>query len=78
VFVSEGVKLRWGVAPSLVPQVQALSGDKSDNIPGAAGIGPKIAATLIGKYGSIEELRKRVKQKVLVVMFLFVVTVVKI
>lgn len=47
---------KWGVATAKIPHIQALTGDKSDNIPGAAGIGPKIATSLISKYGSIENL----------------------
>lgn len=52
----ESVKLKCGVLPWQFPHVQALVGDKSDNIPGAPGIGPKIAAKLISKYGSVENL----------------------
>jgi len=47
---------KFGVAPAQVPDVQALIGDGSDNIPGVNGIGPKTAAELIGKYGNLEEL----------------------
>ena len=47
---------KFGVAPNLVPDVQALVGDTSDNIPGVSGIGPKTAAELIAKYGGLEEL----------------------
>lgn len=45
---------RFGVLPEQVPDFKALSGDPSDNIPGARGIGPKTAATLLLKYGSLE------------------------
>ena len=46
--------------PDKVIQIQALTGDKVDNIPGAQGIGPKIALELIKEYGDIEGLIKNV------------------
>ena len=52
----ENVLEKFGVIPSKVIEVQALAGDSSDNIPGAPGIGPKIAAQLINEYKSVENL----------------------
>ena len=46
----------FGVTPSQVPDVLALMGDSSDNIPGVAGIGEKGAKTLIREYGDLENL----------------------
>jgi DNA polymerase-1 len=37
-----------------VPDLIALRGDPSDNIPGARGIGAKTAAGLLGRYGDLE------------------------
>jgi DNA polymerase-1 len=37
-------------------------GDSSDNIPGVAGVGPKTAAELIQKFGSIQSLYERIDQ----------------
>lgn len=57
---------KWGVPSEKLGDVLALAGDSSDNIPGAPGIGPKIAATLIEEYGSLEALMEQVdsiKQK---------------
>jgi DNA polymerase I len=42
--------------PKQVVDVLALWGDKSDNIPGAAGIGEKGAKKMISEYGTIENL----------------------
>jgi DNA polymerase-1 len=48
------VKEIYGVAPELVPDFVALRGDPSDRIPGAKGIGPGRAATILAKHGSLE------------------------
>jgi len=45
---------RYGVEPRQVPDFIALRGDSSDKIPGAPGIGPKTAASLLRRYGSLE------------------------
>ena len=47
---------RYGVTPLQVPDVKALTGDTSDNIPGVPGIGEKTAGKLIAEYGSLENL----------------------
>ncbi len=49
----------FGVPPQKVVDVQALAGDSTDNIPGAAGIGIKTAAQLILEYGDLETLLAR-------------------
>jgi DNA polymerase I len=50
------VQRYFGVAPEGFADFLALTGDISDNIPGVPGIGPKIAATLMRKFGSLDEL----------------------
>jgi DNA polymerase-1 len=50
------VRQRYGVEPGQVPDFIALRGDASDRIPGAKGIGPKGAAALLRKYGSLDGL----------------------
>jgi 5'-3' exonuclease len=48
------VRERYGVEPKQVPDFIAIRGDPSDKIPGLAGVGPKGAASLLGRYGSLE------------------------
>jgi DNA polymerase I len=48
------VRERYGVEPQQVPDFIALRGDSSDKIPGAPGVGPKSAASLLRRYGSLE------------------------
>jgi 5'-3' exonuclease len=50
----EGVRERYGVDPELVPDFIALRGDPSDGLPGAKGVGPKTAAELLRRHGSLE------------------------
>jgi DNA polymerase-1 len=45
-----------GVPPARIPDLLALVGDASDNIPGAPGIGEKGAAALLEEYGSLSAL----------------------
>ena len=48
------VERRYGIEPALVPDFIALRGDPSDGLPGAPGIGPKTAAELLERHGSLE------------------------
>jgi DNA polymerase-1 len=57
----EQVYERYGVQPRQVPDFIALRGDPSDKIPGATGIGPKSAASLLRRYGSLEAALARGK-----------------
>ena len=50
------VQRYFGVAPEGFADFLALTGDASDNIPGVPGIGRKIAATLLRKFGSLDAL----------------------
>ena len=52
---ADAVRAKFGVNPELIPDYLALVGDSADGYPGIAGIGPKGAASLIGRYGKIEE-----------------------
>ena len=51
----EEVRERYGVEPKQVPDFIALRGDPSDRLPGARGVGPKTAASLLAQYGSLEK-----------------------
>jgi DNA polymerase-1 len=48
------VQQRYGVDPNQVPGFIALRGDPSDKLPGAAGVGPKRAAQLLRRYGTLD------------------------
>jgi DNA polymerase-1 len=49
------VRERYGVDPQQVPDFIALRGDPSDKLPGARGVGPKGAAMLLRKHGTLED-----------------------
>ena len=48
------VRERYGVEPHQVPDFIALRGDPSDRLPGAKGVGPKTAASLLAQYETLE------------------------
>ena len=47
---------QFGVSPERFTDLLTLTGDSSDNIPGAKGIGPKTASKLLNTYGSLENV----------------------
>ncbi len=51
-----GVRKKFGVAPHQIIDYLALTGDKSDNVPGVPGVGPKTAAKWLNEYGSLEQI----------------------
>ena len=61
-FMDKEVVEKFGVQADKVVEVMGLMGDSSDHVPGVAGIGPKTAAELIQKFGSIESLYKRIDE----------------
>ena len=61
-FMDKEVVEKFGVQADKVVEVMGLMGDSSDHIPGVAGVGPKTAAELIRKFGSIEALYKRIDE----------------
>ena len=56
------VKEKFGVEPSKIIDVQALAGDRIDNIPGVSGIGVKTAAELINNFNSLENVLAKVNE----------------
>ena len=51
---AEGVRAKFGVEPTLIPDYLALVGDSQDGYPGIPGIGPSTAASLLNRHGPIE------------------------
>ena len=50
------VQARYGVPAAQYADFAALRGDPSDGLPGVAGVGPKTAAVLVTRFGSVEQI----------------------
>src|ERR1044071_5822256 len=50
---------KWGVPPEKMVDLQAMTGDSVDNVPGVPGIGPKTAAQLLEQFGDLDALLER-------------------
>jgi DNA polymerase-1 len=61
-ITDEDVIKKLGVRPAQVVDYKALVGDKSDNIPGVAGIGEKTAISLIEKFGTLDIIYQSIDQ----------------
>ncbi len=55
-FTLDDLRREWRLEPEQIIDCFALAGDKSDNIPGAPGVGDKTALKLIQRYGDLETL----------------------
>lgn len=53
---ADKVRSKTGVAPAQIVDWLSLIGDSADNIQGVPGVGPKTAANLLGKFGTIDRL----------------------
>jgi DNA polymerase-1 len=53
-FTPAAVEEKYGVTPACYPDLAALVGESSDNLPGIPGVGPKTAAKWITTYGGLE------------------------
>jgi DNA polymerase-1 len=49
----EAVEAKYGVPPERYPDLAALVGETSDNLPGVPGVGPKTAAKWIGQHDGL-------------------------
>ncbi|MBD0694913.1 DNA polymerase I [Streptomyces sp. CBMA123] len=58
-FTPEKVAEKYGVTPRQYPDLAALRGDPSDNLPGIPGVGEKTAAKWVNQFGSFDELVAR-------------------
>ncbi len=58
----EAVQDKYGVQPEQYPDIAALVGEQSDNLPGVPGVGPKTAAKWLGQFGSLPALIDRVDE----------------
>jgi 5'-3' exonuclease len=69
---ADAVRAKFGVAPKFIPDYLALVGDSADGYPGIPGLGPKTAATLINRYGPLEQFAPEVlneKNRALALLF---------
>ncbi|WP_307233087.1 DNA polymerase I [Pararhizobium capsulatum] len=53
---------KWGVTPDKMIDLQAMTGDSTDNVPGIPGIGPKTAAQLLEEFGDLDTLLARASE----------------
>jgi DNA polymerase I len=58
----DAVQERYGVDPGHYPDLAALVGESSDNLPGVPGVGPKTAAKWINQFGGLDEVVEHVEE----------------
>ncbi len=61
-YDAAAVQEKFGVRPEQVRDYLTLVGDASDNVKGAKGIGPKKAAAILSRFGSLDELYAQMDQ----------------
>lgn len=55
-YTPEFINEKYGLSPEQIVDMKGLMGDKSDNIPGIAGIGEKTAIKLLAEYKTVENV----------------------
>ena len=58
-YDAEKVMERYGIRPEQYPEIAALVGETSDNLPGVPKVGEKTAVKWINQFGSLEEILRR-------------------
>ena len=58
----EAVEAKYGVPPHRYPEIAAIVGETSDNLPGVPGVGPKTAAQWINKFDGLDNLLARAEE----------------
>lgn len=61
-YDAQRVRERFGIAPHQLPDLKALRGDPTDNLPGVPGIGEVTAARLLAQFGTVEALLARLEE----------------
>ncbi|MFQ5860955.1 MAG: DNA polymerase I, partial [Dehalococcoidia bacterium] len=63
VYDEAGVRARYGgLTPTQQPDLKALQGDPTDNIPGVPGVGEKTAIKLLHQFGSVEGIYRDIQR----------------
>ncbi len=62
IWDEEAIRTRLGVEPAQLADYAALVGDPSDNLPGVAGVGPRTAAELLRRFGSVDAMLARARE----------------
>ncbi len=62
IIKKEEVFEKYGVYPEQMVMLQSLMGDKTDNVPGIDGIGPKTAAKLVNEFKTIDCIYKNIEK----------------
>lgn len=62
IWTEEQVRAKAGVKPSQMVDWLSLTGDSVDNIPGVSGVGPKTAAELLNRFGSVNVVYEKLSE----------------